>query len=163
MVMAFEMKSMIRVVFCLFLFANYQRVNLEGLVLSACLPQTDRLRYRLLHSSDIRRPPDLGRVHTLREWSLLPVTISGRFGHFSRVTPPFSFSISIHSGFTIERQRTVLVCPPKTCVHRPVARSQIRTVRSVEPLTKVSLVAASAHTPPSCPSSESSCSPVFGL
>ena len=91
MVMAFEMKSMIRVVFCLFLFANYQRVNLEELVLSACLPQTDRLRYLLLHSSDIRRPPDLGRVHTLREWSLLPVTISGRFGHFSRVTPPFSF------------------------------------------------------------------------
>jgi hypothetical protein len=84
--------------------------------------------------------------------------MSGRFGQ--RSTEPSS--MSTHSGLTTARQRTVLVWPPNTCVHRPLGRSQMRTVRSVLPLTSVSRVAASAHTPPSCPSSARRSSPVVG-
>ena len=94
--------------------------------------------------------------------SLLPVTMRGRLGHFSRFTAPVSSSTSIISGLTIARHRTVLVCPPNTCVQRPVSRSQMRTVRSVDPLTSVFLVAASAQTPPSWPSRERRSSPVAG-
>jgi len=61
------------------------------------------------------------------------------------------------------RQRTVLVCPPKTCLQCPVVRSQIRNVWSEEPLTKKSLVASRARIPPSCPTSVFSSSPVSGL
>lgn len=94
----------------------------------------------------------LGSSQTRRVWSRLPVTIIGRLGHFSRRITPSSPVVSTHSGLTIARQRTVLVWPPKTCVQRLVLRSQIRTVRSVEPLTRTSFVADNAHTPPSCPS-----------
>ena len=85
------------------------------------------------------------------------------FGHFSFTMTQDSCSISTHSGSTNGRHRMVLVWPPNTWVYRPVLRSHILTVRSVvEPLTRMSLLAARPHTPPSWPWRRRMSSPVGG-
>src|ERR1700722_19171301 len=73
----------------------------------------------------------------------------------------FPFHLDPLRSYDCEASNSARVAPKRMSAC-PVDRSQMRTVRSVELLTSVSLRAARAHTPPLWPSKERRSSPVTG-